>query len=155
MKKGKDKNRNDNMGVEAFPFIDAQEAWFWFVQAQQARVDGARYTAGMSLTPRPCEPTDILKILDGLYRNRLLMRDHLLVLRHYGRRQLAPDARRVKEAIAHKLWIEAFDKIEPILIRKKIVHTTKHPKDVLSTSHPNKFWNVGVKVHSNQHVGFR
>lgn len=155
MKKGTGKDFKNNVGVETYPFIDAQEAWFWFIQAQQARVDGARYTAGMSLTPRPCEPTDILKILDRLYRNRLLMRDHLLVLRHYGRRQLAPDARRVKEAIAHKLWVEAFEKIEPILIRKNIVRSVKKPSETLSTSYPNKFWNVGAKVHSNQAMACR
>ena len=40
-----------------FPFHDTEEAWFWFVLAQQARVEGARYTAGLSLTPRPCEPS--------------------------------------------------------------------------------------------------
>jgi hypothetical protein len=148
-KKGEEKNRHSNHH-ETFPFIDAEEAWFWFIQSQQARNDGARYVAGMSLTPRPCEPTDILKILDRLYRNRLLVRDHLLVLRHYGRRQMAPDPRRVKEAIAHKLWIEAFEKIEPVLIRKKIVHQKK-----LSTSHPNKFWNVGAQVHHNHYADCR
>lgn len=103
-------------------FNDAEEAWFWFIQAQQARNDGARFTAGMSLVPRPCEPSDILKILDRLYRNRFLMRDHLLVLRHYGRRQLAPDPHRIKEAVAYKLWREAMDRIEPVLIRKEIIH---------------------------------
>ena len=102
-------------------FHDAEEAWFWFIQAQAARNDGARYTAGRSLTPRPCEPTDFLKILDRLYRQRVLLRDHLLVLRHYGRRQMAPDNRRTKEAIAYKLWTEAFEKIEPVLIKKNIV----------------------------------
>lgn len=138
--------------TQTFPFLDAPEAWFWFIQAQQARNEGARYTAGMSLTPRPCEPTDVLKILDGLYRNRLLMRDHLLVLRHYGRRQLAPDPRRVKEAIAYKLWCEAFERIEPILIRKKIVR-----QKTLTTSHPNQFWNMAATVHNNnqQNVGCR
>lgn len=103
------------------PFESVSESWFWFVLAQQARNEGARFTAGMSLTPRPCEPTDILKVLDGLYRQRRLMRDHLLVLRHYGRRQMAPDPKRSKEILADKLWREALERIEPILIRKGIV----------------------------------
>lgn len=103
------------------PFYNAVEAWFWFILAQQAKNEGARYTAGLSLTPRPCEPTDILKVLDRLYRQRRLLRDHLLVLRHYGRRQIEPDIGRSKEMRAHKLWCEAMERIEPVLIRKGIV----------------------------------
>lgn len=137
--------------VETFPFHDGEEAWFWFIQAQQARNEGARYTAGMSLKPRPCEPADILKILDRLYRNRRLLRDHLLVLRHYGRRQMAPDPRRVKEAIAYKLWCQAMERIELALIAKGIMYDPapqKEKRELLTTPHPNKFWSTGAKVHN-------
>lgn len=102
-------------------FDSVEEAWFWFMLAQQARNEGARYTSGLSLTPRPCEPSDILKILHNLYRNRLLLWDHMLVLKHYGVRQIAPDAKRVKEMRAHKLWGEAMNRLEPVLIRKGIL----------------------------------
>ncbi len=115
------KRQQKNKIPNTVPFNDAVEAWFWFIKAQEARNDGARYVSGLSLLPRPCEPSDFLKILDRLYRNRILLRDHLLVLRHYGRRQLPPDTKRVKEAIAYKLWVEAFEKIEPILMEKKII----------------------------------
>lgn len=141
------KKLTDIDGKNLFLFENAEEAWFWFIQAQQARNEGARFTAGMSLMPRPCEPTDIMKVLDRLYRNRRLVRDHLLVLRHYGRRQMAPDPRRVKEAIAHKLWVQAMERIEPALIQKSIVREKKVKK--LTTPHPNKFWNYGAVVHSN------
>ena len=110
--------KNDDVHL----FDTAEEVWFWFIIAQQARNDGARFTAGLSAKTRPCEPTDILKIVDRLYRNRRLVRDHLLVLRHYGRRQMPPDARRPKEYIASKLWKEAMERIEPILIEKEIMH---------------------------------
>ena len=126
------------------PFESAVDAWFWFILAQQARNEGARYTSGLSLTPRPCEPTDILKVLDRLYRHRRLLRDHLLVLRHYGRRQMVPDPRRVKEVQAHTLWKEALERIEPVLVRKGIVRAKK-----LTTPHPNKFWAHGAVVHIN------
>lgn len=122
--KGKNKDKT-YPHTHIVPFESAQEVWFWFIQAQQARNEGARFTAGLSLTPRPCEPVDILKILDRLYRQRRLMRDHLLILRHYGRRQLAPDPVLVKEAIAYKLWGEAMERIEPVLIQKKIVKEKK------------------------------
>lgn len=105
----------------AVPFETVEDAWFWFIQAQQARNDGARIAAGQGASPRPCEPIDILKAAERLYRNRLLVMDHFLVLRHYGRRGYAPDPRRVKEARAAKLWREAMERLEPVLVRKGIV----------------------------------
>lgn len=78
---------------------------------------------GRSPLPRPCEPADILKIVDRLYRNRRLVRDHLYVLRYYGRRQMPPDANRHKEVRAYHLWHEAMDRIEPLLLDKGILHT--------------------------------
>jgi hypothetical protein len=107
--------------VEAVPFATMEEAWFWFIQAQQARNDGARFTMGLGRVPRPCEPLDILKIMDRLYRHRRLLMDHLKVLRHYGQRLMPPDRNRVKEMRAHKLWVEALARMEPIFIRKGIL----------------------------------
>lgn len=104
-----------------FPFESAEEAWFWFMQSYDARNDGARVIAGQALLPRPCEPLDILKCVDRLYRNRRLQRDHLLVLRHYGRRLMAPDVRRPKESRAHTLWEEAMMRLEVVLEKQGIV----------------------------------
>ena len=58
---------NDGFGAErTVPFDNVEEAWFWFIAAQAARNDGARFVAGAGLQIRPCEPIDILKVLDGL-----------------------------------------------------------------------------------------
>ncbi len=114
------KNKNE-YGTETIPFESAQEAWFWFISAQEAKASGARIVAGSGLFPRPCEPIDILKAVDQLHRKRRLVRDHLLVLRHYGRRHMAPDPRRAKEARADALWEEALERLEEVLIAKKIV----------------------------------
>lgn len=103
------------------PFESAEEAFFWFIAAQQAMNDGARVAAGKSLCPRPCEPTDIYNVLSRLHRNRRLHMSHFRVLRHYGVRGMAPDPSRIKEMQAHKLWAEAMYCMEPILIRKRIV----------------------------------
>lgn len=132
-------NENDSLNMSIVPFDTVEEAWFWFVLAQQAKMDGARYTAGMSVTPRPCEPSDILSILNRLYRNRLLLWDHMLVLRHYGRRKMAPDRSRVKEARAHKLWGEAMERLEPIFIRRGIINEKKF----------DKLWVQEAMVYSN------
>ena len=107
--------------TETFPFENAEEAWFWFIQAMQARAEGARFTQGLSLYPRPCEPMDILKLVERLHRQRRLLMDHVLVLRHYGKRLLPPDPYRAKEMRAHKLWHEALDRLEPVLINKGII----------------------------------
>lgn len=107
--------------AQSVPFESAEEAWFWFIRAQEAKNDGARFISGQGLIPRPCEPVDILRVLDQLYRQRRLLRDHLLVLRHYGRRDMAPDPRRVKEVRAYEIWIQALGRLEPVLERKGIV----------------------------------
>lgn len=116
-------------------FDNAEDAWFWFILAQDARNEGARFSAGLSLVTRPCEPSDILKCIDRLYRNRRLSMDHILVLRHYGKRQLSPDPRRVKEVRAFALWKEALERIEPVLVRKGIVRSK-----LTLPSRPSRFW---------------
>lgn len=103
------------------PFPSAEEAWFWFVQAQEAKAAGARVRAGLGLTERPCEPIDIYRAVDRLYRQRKLLRDHLHVMAHYGRRLSAPDSARDREARAAVLWGEAFERLTPLLRQKGIV----------------------------------
>lgn len=103
------------------PFATAEEAWFWFIQAHHARLDGARIVAGAGGVERPCEPLDIFRTMERLYRARKLLIDHVMVLRHYGRRLLPPDPRKAKEMRAHRLWCEALQKMEEILVSKGIV----------------------------------
>jgi hypothetical protein len=111
--------------VATTPFTSAEEAWFWFMQNQMAKADGARIAAGLSLVPRPCEPVDIYKVMERLYRSRRLLMDHILVLRHYGRRLMPPDIRHPKEIRAHQLWTEALTRMEDIMISKGIVPEKK------------------------------
>ena len=136
-------SKKESLDKNIVLFESAEEAWFWFILAQQAKMEGARYTAGMSLSPRPCEPLDILKILNNLYRNRMLLWDHLLVLRHYGRRQIAPDASRAKEVKAHKLWHEAMERLAPVLIRKEIMEAP--PKNLFA----QKTWAQEAMLYTN------
>ena len=112
---------NPGPGNACVPFGDPEEAWFWSVQATEAKIAGARVTAGRGLIPRPCEPDDIMLAVDRLFRERKLIRDHLMVLVHYGRRMMAPDRERCREERARLLWDEAFRRIGPVLRRKGIV----------------------------------
>ena len=132
------KNQPD---VPTTAFTDAEEAWFWFILAQEARNAGARFSAGLSLTARPCEPGDILQCVERLYRNRRLIMDHILVLRHYGKRQLAPDPHRAKETRAFSLWKEALERLEPVLVRKGIVRSK------LSLPQPGRFWSHNAVIY--------
>lgn len=107
-------------GVPGVPFSSPEEVWFWFVQAYEARAAGARVIAGDGI-PRPCEPLDIMRIIDRLYRQRQLLRDHLCVLVHYGRRLLPPSPYHHREMRANSLWHEAFKRITPVLREKGII----------------------------------
>lgn len=110
------------VGIEnAQPFRSAEDAWFWFIEAWTARREGARIVAGAGLVPRPCEPIDVLRVLERLYRQRRLLRDHVAVLGHYGRRLMPPDPRRPAEHRAHRIWREALDRLGTALRAKGIV----------------------------------
>jgi len=117
----KPRDKTTHNPAKTVPFLNAEEAWFWFIAAQNAKNDQAKYTAGAGLYPRPCEPVDILKVLDRLHRNRRLVKDHLLVLRHYGMRHMPPDPTRRKEARAFQLWTEALERIAIPLEKKGII----------------------------------
>lgn len=108
-------------GIGAVPFSSSDEAVLWFARAQEARRDGARFCAGKGEVERPCEPLDILSVIDRLWRSRRLLRDHLMVLAHYARRQLPPVTDRRLEMRAHTLWREAMAVIDPVLRAKGIV----------------------------------
>ena len=69
-------------------FRNAEEAWFWTMGVLIARREGAvRSRPGI---PRPCEPNDILRCLDVLYRSRRIDLIHARVLRIWGERQMVP-----------------------------------------------------------------
>lgn len=103
------------------PFESAEEAWFWFITSWQARQEGAKITAGQGDIVRPCEPVDIFKIVERLYRGRRLQIDHLRVMNHYGKRQMKPDLYRPNEARSYTIWEEGMMRLESALESKGIV----------------------------------
>jgi hypothetical protein len=133
------------------PFNTPEEVWFWFIEANQARLDGARYTAARGNIRRPCEPVDILRILDRLYRTRRLMMDHLRVMRFYGVRQMAPEIWRKSEARAATLWREAMQILEPVFIAKEIMRNPIACVDDDDVIVP--IWNL--RMPTVQHGAFR
>jgi hypothetical protein len=103
------------------PFGSAEEAWLWTMAALSARRDGARYTAGKGLLRRPCDPDDVVKCLDGLYRQRRIDLAHARVLRIWGERQMAPSVAVAAERNDHRVWAEALERLEWPLRVKGIV----------------------------------
>lgn len=103
------------------PFRSAEEAWFWTMAALVARRDGARVKAGLGVVARPCEPDDVVKCLDRLYRQRRIDLQHARILRIWGERGTAPDPRFPIERGDAALWREALSRLEWPLRVKGII----------------------------------
>lgn len=88
------------------PFKTTEEAIAWFT-AQALPYHGTAEVIFLAITQ--------------LYMNRLLKQDHILVLRHYGRRGQAPRDTHDKEKKAYSIWRDAISIVEPALIRQGIV----------------------------------
>lgn len=102
------------------PFASAAEAWFWYMGCHQARLDGARIVAGAGKMRRPCEPSDINRIVMRLYRQGRLSAAELRVLVRHGRAMLAPDPER-SGGRDIELWERALDRLGEVLRAKGIV----------------------------------
>jgi hypothetical protein len=105
----------------AEPFACAEDAWFWTMAALTARRDGARLGAARGNVVRPCEPDDVVKVLDRLYRQRRIDLAHARILRIWGERGDQPSPRIPQEAGDLRLWREAMDRLDHPLRQKGIV----------------------------------
>jgi hypothetical protein len=103
------------------PFLDAQEAWFWFMRSQRARLEGAKMRANEADVVRPCDPDDLYRVAMGLIRSNILGRRHMKVLASFGIDERAPDSRIREEHRASLLWDEAMDRMTTILRKKGII----------------------------------
>jgi hypothetical protein len=103
------------------PFLNAEEAWFWFIRCQKARADGARFEAKMGSLARPCDPDDLYRAVMHLARRRQLTAEHLQTLDTFGLGQRPPDPRCREEEIPARLWNEALEKLATVLKKKGII----------------------------------
>lgn len=111
----------------ARPFASAEEAWFWTMAALVARRDGAGLVLGAGAPARPCDPDDVVKCLDRLYRQRRIDLQHARILRIWGERGTAPNPRYARERGDHRLWQEAMDRLGWPLAQKGIVQALALP----------------------------
>lgn len=103
------------------PFRNAEEAWIWTMSALVARRDGVRYSPSGNRVPRPCEPDDVVRCLDTLYRRRRIDLVHARIMRIWGERQAAPNPAYASERCDWRLWREAMERLEWQLRIKGIV----------------------------------
>ncbi len=105
----------------ATPFRSAEEAWLWTMASLLARRDGA----GLGWRPegilRPCDPEDITRCLDILYRERSVDLVHARILRIWGERQMAPRSDRPQQQSDWRLWNQALGQLEWALRARGIV----------------------------------
>ena len=103
------------------PFDTAQDAWLWTMAALVARREGARVVAGAGRVQRSCEPDDVVKCLDRLYRQRRIDLVHARIMRLWGERGEAPNPRYAREKADWRLWNEAMQRLDWPLRMKGIV----------------------------------
>jgi hypothetical protein len=103
------------------PFDTAEHAWLWTMAALIARREGARYSANQGAVSRPCDPDDVVRCLDGLYRQGRIDLAHARVLRAWGERQMPPSSVMAAERHDRQLWVEALERLEWPLRVKGIV----------------------------------
>ena len=107
------------------PFDDAAQAWFWTVASLAARHGaglgrGTQGGHGGVRIARPCDPDDVIRALDLLYRRGGIGPTHARVLRRWGERFTAPapGGTSAEDAL---LWSEAMAQLDGVLRPKGIV----------------------------------
>ena len=109
--------RTHDPGV-AIPFRSAEEAWLWTSAVLVARRDGAGIGWRPDGPARPCDPDDIVRCLDTLYRQRSVELLHARILRIWGERQCAP---KVRDQSDWRLWHQALGQLEWALRARGVV----------------------------------
>jgi hypothetical protein len=107
------------------PFDDAAQAWFWTVASLAARHGaglgrGSQGGHGGVRIARPCDPDDVIRALDLLYRRGGIGPAHARVLRRWGERFTvpAPGGTSAEDAL---LWSEAMAQLDGVLRPKGIL----------------------------------
>ena len=100
-------------------FATAQAAWFWTMGCLEARKAGAGAAFGSGR--QVCEPDDVVKALDRLYRQRRVDLAHARVMRVWGERGIAPNPSIPGEKADARLWKQAMAQLSVALEARGIV----------------------------------
>lgn len=102
---------------EARPFASAEAAWRWAFGALQARQDGAGAPTGIGRSRRPCEPDDVVQVIERLHSARKITLEHARVLRRFAEAGTRPEGN-TRDA---RLWHAALWQLDQPLRAKGIV----------------------------------
>lgn len=102
------------------PFSSTEDAWFWTFNALMARAQGSLHTQHSLRVPRPCEPDDIIIILDRLFRQGRITAAHARVLKRWGERGSPPRAGGASPEEC-RLWLEALGTLGSALEARHLV----------------------------------
>lgn len=105
----------------AMPFHNAEEAWLWTMATLLARRDGAGTGWRPDGPARPCDPDDVVRCLDVLYRERTVDLLHARILRIWGERQRSPRPTIPNQRSDWRLWHQALGQLEWSLRARGIV----------------------------------
>jgi hypothetical protein len=110
----------DTASAPGEPFASPEQAWFWTMAALQARAQGTGRRSGAGVA-RNCDPDDVIRALDQLYRARRIDLLHARILRIWGERGQVPQATHPREARDAAIWREAMDRLGGRLRARGIV----------------------------------
>ncbi len=103
------------------PFRSGEEAWLWTMATLMARRDGAGPDWRPEGPARPCDPEDVVRCLDTLYRQASVDLLHARILRIWGERQRAPRADTGRLGGDWRLWTQALGQLEWALRARGVV----------------------------------
>lgn len=106
---------------DPLPFRSAEEAWLWTMSILVARRDGVDVAWRPDGPARPCDPDDVVRCLDRLYRDTSISLLHARILRLWGERQVAPRSDRPAQRADWRLWHQALGRMEWVLRASGVV----------------------------------
>ena len=102
-------------------FESAPKAWFWALTKQAQ--DSQDYI---------CSGLTICRLVDTLYRQKILSLDHYRVLYFYGLRGSFPNRQSIKQKQACALWDEAMTILTDMMVKRHYLASQNHNVIVLN-----------------------
>ena len=102
-------------------FENAEEVWLWYCACLEARREGLRSRGDYQGPERPCEISDIERIVKYLRRQGKLRLRQLNTMYRWGAMHCSPYCDRRAGRIEVRLWDEGLRCLEPLLRSKGII----------------------------------
>ena len=102
--------------------MNAEHVWFWYCKCQSVKeIEGCHNIRNSYDEERPCELSDIYRIVKRLKISSFLKRKHLRVMLKFGDLQTPPSKKFGDRRIEEILWEEAMNILSVPLKEKGII----------------------------------